>query len=145
MIFGSGSSSPSFLNFNSITHVSICIYNFLTRINIFFVYSSEPYTEYKIIVIAFTLKYDGEPSDPVIQRTDIAGPTAPQIINLTCHSQDSIYLQWRRPASFYNSIDFYVINYKESSYSNYQQIQLNTSSSYAETAVRNFFYFFFFM
>lgn len=96
----------------------------------------EPYTEYKIIVIAFTLKYDGEPSDPVIQRTDIAGPSAPQIINLTCHSQDAIFLQWRRPTSFYNSIDFYVINYKENSYSNYQQIQLNTSSLYAETSVR---------
>ncbi|XP_070493823.1 putative receptor-type tyrosine-protein phosphatase mosPTP-1 [Chironomus tepperi] len=95
----------------------------------------KPYTEYKIIVIAFTLKYDGEPSDPVIQRTDIAGPSAPQIINLTCHSQDAIFLQWRRPTSFYNSIDFYVINYKENSYSNYQQIQLNTSSSYPETAI----------
>lgn len=94
-----------------------------------------PYTEYRIIVIAFTLKYDGEPSDPVIQRTDIAGPSAPQIINLTCHSQDALYLQWRRPTTFYNSIDFYVINYKESSYTNYQQIQLNTTASFPETAV----------
>lgn len=100
-----------------------------------FVSFIEPYTEYKIIVIAFTLKYDGEPSDPVIQRTDISGPSSPQIINLTCHSQDAIYLQWRRPTSFYNSIDFYVINYRDSSYSNYQQIQLNTSSSFPETAV----------
>lgn len=94
-----------------------------------------PYTEYRIIVIAFTLKYDGEPSDPVIQRTDIAGPSAPQIINLTCHSQDALYLQWKRPTTFYNSIDFYVINYKESSYANYQQIQLNTTATFSETAV----------
>lgn len=94
-----------------------------------------PYTEYKIIVIAFTLKYDGEPSDPVIQRTDLSGPSEPRIINLTCHSQDSIYLQWRRPTSFYNSIDFYVINYKENAYSSWQQIQLNTSAAFAETAV----------
>jgi receptor-type tyrosine-protein phosphatase gamma len=97
--------------------------------------ASEPYTEYRVIVIAFTLKYDGEPSDPVIQRTDIAGPSAPQIINLTCHSQDALYLQWKRPTTFYNSIDFYVINYKESSYSNFQQIQLNTTAAFAETAV----------
>lgn len=114
---------------NSITLMSNDVLSLL------FYFHSEPYTEYKIIVIAFTLKYDGEPSDPVIQRTDIAGPSAPQIINLTCHSQDAIFLQWRRPTSFYNSIDFYVINYKENSYSNYQQIQLNTSSSYPETAV----------
>lgn len=71
----------------------------------------------------------------MIQRTDIAGPSAPQIINLTCHSQDAIYLQWKRPTTFYNSIDFYVINYKESSYNSYQQIQLNTTASFAETSV----------
>lgn len=99
------------------------------------VYLAEPYTEYRIIVIAFTLKYDGEPSDPVIQKTDIAGPSAPSIINLTCHSQDALFLQWKRPANFYNTIDFYMINYKEVSYSSYQQIQLNTSSTYPETAV----------
>lgn len=94
-----------------------------------------PFTEYRIIVIAFTLKYDGEPSEPVLQRTDIAGPSAPSIINLTCHSQDALYLQWKRPTTFYNTIDFYVINYKETSYNNFQQIQLNTSASYSETAV----------
>lgn len=94
-----------------------------------------PYTEYRIIVIAFTLKYDGEPSDPVIQRTDIAGPSAPQIINLTCHSQDALYLQWKRPTTFYNSIDLYVINYKESTYNTYQSIQLNTTAAHSESAV----------
>ena len=94
-----------------------------------------PNTEYRIIVIAFTLKYDGEPSDPVIQRTDISGPSAPQIINLTCHSQDSLYLQWKRPTSFYNSIDFYMINYRESGYSSYQQIQLNSNASLADAWV----------
>lgn len=93
------------------------------------------YTEYRIIVIAFTLKYDGDPSDAVIQRTDIAGPSAPQIINLTCHSQDALYLHWKRPASYYNSIDFYVINYKESSYSSYQQIQLNATAASSDAAV----------
>lgn len=97
--------------------------------------SAGPYTEYRIIVIAFTLKYDGEPSEPVIQRTDIAGPSAPQIINLTCHSQDALYLQWKRPTTFYNSIDLYVINYKESTYNTYQSIQVNTTSSFAESAV----------
>jgi hypothetical protein len=94
-----------------------------------------PYTEYRIIVIAFTLKYDGEPSDPTIQRTDISGPSAPQIINLTCHSQDSLYLHWKRPTSFYNSIDFYMINYRENGYTSYQQIQLNTNASLADAWV----------
>lgn len=103
--------------------------------NLFIINFKGPFTEYRIIVIAFTLKYDGEPSEPVLQRTDIAGPSAPSIINLTCHSQDALYLQWKRPTTFYNTIDFYVINYKEISYNNFQQIQLNTSASYSETAV----------
>lgn len=95
----------------------------------------EPFTEYRIIVIAFTLKYDGEPSDSVTQQTDIAGPSAPYIMNLTCHSQDALYLQWRRPAIFYHSIDFYMINYRDVAYSRFQQIQINTTTTVSETAV----------
>ncbi|KAG5670578.1 hypothetical protein PVAND_000830 [Polypedilum vanderplanki] len=94
-----------------------------------------PNTNYKIIVIAFTLKYDGEPSETLNVTTDIAGPSAPQIINLTCHSQDAIFLEWKRPVTYHNSIDFYVINYKDSSYGSYQQIQLNTSETVPTTAI----------
>jgi receptor-type tyrosine-protein phosphatase gamma len=113
------------------THRRSCS-NYFTLLS--FIYAG-PNTNYKIIVIAFTLKYDGEPSETLNVTTDIAGPSSPQIINLTCHSQDAILLEWKRPVTYHSSIDFYVINYKESSFSNYQQIQLNTSGDVPTTAV----------
>jgi receptor-type tyrosine-protein phosphatase gamma len=104
---------------------------------------TEPYTEYRIIVIAFTLKYDGEPSDQVIQRTDIPGPSAPQIINLTCHSQDALFLHWKRPSTFYNSIDSYVINFKEAHTSKLEELRVPTNSSIPDVWVCDFNHLFF--
>lgn len=95
----------------------------------------EPYTEYHIQVKAFTWKNDGEPSDVVIQKTDISGPSAPIIVNLTCNSQDALYLRWKRPLEYYNSIDFYIISYRIFAQNEFQEIQFNASAAHLETAV----------
>lgn len=71
----------------------------------------EPYSEYKITVKAFTWKNEGEASDAVTQRTDISGPSAPIVSNLTCHNLDALYLRWKRPAEYYNTIDYYIVRY----------------------------------
>lgn len=84
---------------------------------------------------AYTQKNEGETSAPVIAKTDIAGPSAPLILNLTCAAEDSIYLRWARPREFFNSIDFYFINYI-SDHSN-DNITLDTSTKYFETEVRD--------
>lgn len=110
----------------------ISLFSLLFLISLCF---TEPFTEYRIIVIAFTLKYDGEPSDSVTLRTDIPGPSAPQIINLTCHSQDALFIHWKRPSTFYNSIDSYVINYKESIASKFDELKISTNSSIPDTWV----------
>lgn len=70
--------------------------------SIFFL--SEPYTEYKIFVKAFTRKNDGNPSDTVVNKTDISGPSEPRILNLTCQTQDTIFVQWERPAQILHSL-----------------------------------------
>lgn len=70
---------------------------------------SEPFTEYKIWVKAYTGKNEGEQSDPVINTTDISGPSPPRILNLTCQTQDTIFLQWARPDHYFYSIDYYYI------------------------------------
>lgn len=120
-----------FMSFSS--HISVylsCFLSFLSSLA-----STEPFTEYRIIVIAFTLKYDGEPSDSVTLRTDIPGPSAPQIINLTCHSQDALFIHWKRPSTFYNSIDSYVINYKESVAGKFDELRITTNSSVPDSWV----------
>lgn len=58
---------------------------------------------------AFTKKNDGFPSDPVINTTDVAGPSEPRWLNLTCKSLDTIRIEWERPATYYNSVDYYYI------------------------------------
>lgn len=49
------------------------------------------------------------PSDPVINTTDVTGPSEPRLLNLTCKTEDAIRIEWERPAIYYNSLDFYYI------------------------------------
>lgn len=92
-----------------------------------------PNSEYKIFVKAFTQKNEGEPSGAVINKTDISGPSAPVILNLTCAAQDSIYLHWARPIKFDNSIDYYYINYV--SEHSEENITLETETEHLDSAV----------
>jgi len=68
--------------------------------------------EYKLWLKAFTWKHEGEPSDPIIVQTDVRGPSAPRIANLTCHNADTLFLQWHRPSIYNKSIDLYYIYYR---------------------------------
>lgn len=87
---------------------------------------------------AFTWKNEGNGSDIVIQRTDISGPSPPIVVNLTCQSEDALYLRWKRPLEFYNSIDFYTVSYRSVAQPEHQEIKINASSSHLETAVREY-------
>lgn len=97
--------------------------------------STEPYSEYKITVKAFTWKNEGDASEAVTQKTDISGPSPPIVVNLTCHNQDALYLRWKRPLEYYNSIDFYIISYRIVSQHDFQEIKFNASATHLETAV----------
>lgn len=84
---------------------------------------------------AFTWKNEGDASESVIQRTDIAGPSPPIVVNLTCHNQTEMYLRWKRPLEYYNTIDFYIITYREEDDHRVEEIRLNASATHLETAV----------
>ncbi|XP_018334837.1 tyrosine-protein phosphatase 99A [Agrilus planipennis] len=68
-----------------------------------------PDTNYEIWVKAFTGRHEGNSSASIFKKTDIAGPSSPSILNLTCQSPESIFIQWGRPAEFYKNIDYYFI------------------------------------
>lgn len=100
---------------------------------------------------AFTWKNEGEASDAVTQRTDISGPSAPIVVNLTCHNLDALYLRWKRPLEYYNSIDFYIVSFRSVAQHDFQEIKINASARHLETAVsiemeiKLFFFFFTFL
>ncbi|XP_068916356.1 tyrosine-protein phosphatase 99A isoform X2 [Tenebrio molitor] len=113
------------MNRDKIKHVSPYITYNLTNL--------KPYTEYKIWVKAYTRNHEGEPSDPIYNSTDISGPSAPRILNLTCQTQDNIFFQWARPNHFYFSIDYYYIYIKLNNRI-WKNFTIETSKEHLETS-----------
>ncbi|XP_022250012.1 protein sidekick-2-like, partial [Limulus polyphemus] len=86
-----------------------------------------PYTKYSFWVEAFTSKNQGEPTEKLEVWTDVKGPSAPNIVNLTCHSLDTIYVQWERPQIFHKSVDHYYVYYRSEKSWDFTRIDVNAT------------------
>ncbi|XP_046974011.1 uncharacterized protein LOC124540458 isoform X1 [Vanessa cardui] len=88
--------------------------------------SLKPFTPYKIWVRSFyNFPLDGVMSSDLIERlgpqseslyvlTDVRPPSPPIILNLTCDQPNGIlYLQWRQPLEYNNSLDQYVVTLRK--------------------------------
>ena len=64
-----------------------------------------------------------------------SGPSAPKVINLSCQSQESLYFAWKRPETYYNSIDYYIISFRNIAFHNFREIELTANASILETSV----------
>lgn len=80
-----------------------------------------PLTWYTVSIQAFSNKFIGDSSSPLKFRTDLSAPSAPQSVNVTCFTQDTILVQWLRPEKFYEKIDFYYVQYKPDSNSLHEE------------------------
>nr|XP_022298324.1 tyrosine-protein phosphatase 99A-like isoform X1 [Crassostrea virginica] len=75
----------------------------------------QPFTQYRVQVRAITGGGKGEFSDVYPVYTDVAGPSPPEITNLTVLGSRSIYLSWEAPQKFYRTINHYYIEIKDTS------------------------------
>ncbi|RWS15894.1 tyrosine-protein phosphatase 99A-like protein [Dinothrombium tinctorium] len=94
------------------------------RVKQYTVGNLRPFTSYKIWVQALNRKHGGNYSNAVQAKTDVQGPSAPLIVNLTCSSVDSLFLQWERPKTFYNQIDCYFVSYRSEKSHDFEEIEL---------------------
>ncbi|XP_037087652.1 tyrosine-protein phosphatase 99A-like [Pollicipes pollicipes] len=72
----------------------------------------DPDTEYSVWLKAVTGAGEGDRSFPVRARTDVSGPGAPVITNITCPTDTSLGLQWRKPEVVYGLVDLYYLLYR---------------------------------
>ena len=54
--------------------------------------------------------------------TDVSGPSAPMITNLTCLNPTTIYLKWDRPRKVHKDIDFYIVSFRDESQWKFQEL-----------------------
>ena len=75
-----------------------------------------PYTEYRVFVRGIVAGVESRDSEHLVALTDVTRPTAPRIENVTCYDggggRAAIYVQWRRPGTFYRSVDYYKIFFR---------------------------------
>ncbi|CAG7829740.1 unnamed protein product, partial [Allacma fusca] len=97
------------------------------------------FTEYKLWVKAFTWKNEGESSAPIIVKTDVRGPSPPKIVNISCLAEDALFIQWQRPGRFYNSIDFYYVDYRSEEWLDFEEVALPARSPLGDETVHGSF------
>lgn len=95
----------------------------------------EPDTTYSVKVKAFSAKHEGNESAPTVGRTDIMGPTAPFLTNVSCEYNNSIMVEVTRPEKYPGTIDMYYIDVYENGLL-FDQMALTTDKKYLATSVR---------
>ena len=85
-----------------------------------------PFTKYEVWVVPVgETEMEGKPSEKIWQTTDTAAPSAPFITNVTCYETQKIYIEWKRPKTYYKTVDYYYIHYKPSLESaRYEDVQI---------------------
>ena len=74
--------------------------------------------------------------------TDLSSPGPPIISNLTCQDENTLYVQWLRPAKVYGSVDLYYIYYRPEDAFTFDEIAINSVNNRMENNVSKYYYFY---
>ncbi|XP_037087919.1 protein sidekick-2-like [Pollicipes pollicipes] len=96
----------------------------------------EPDTKYSVWLKAVTSAGESDRSFPWMARTDVSGPGAPVITNITCPTVTSLGLQWRRPKLFYGSVNMYYLLYRSEESRGFVERMVPVRSSRLQFSVR---------
>ncbi|CAL4156072.1 unnamed protein product, partial [Meganyctiphanes norvegica] len=94
--------------------------------------SLEPDSKFKVWTKAFTQRHEGKSSSPVMIETDVSGPSAPVIYNLTCQTDFTALLQWYRPTKVYGKVDLYYIYIRLEDSFEFDEIVVNSVNNRLE-------------
>lgn len=72
----------------------------------------------------FTWKNEGESSEMIVVKTDVRGPGPPKIVNVSCLAEDALFIAWQRPTTFYNSIDFFYVDYRSELWNEFEEVPI---------------------
>lgn len=95
----------------------------------------DAFTEYKIWVKAFTWKNEGESSDAIVVKTDVRGPYPPRIVNVSCLSEDALFIQWHRPSKYYHTIDFYYVDYRSEEWREFEEVAVSAHADQTDYSI----------
>lgn len=98
--------------------------------------SAVPYTRYTVWLNAKTGKHEGVSSERLSLRTDVGAPSAPELQNVSCRADTSVFLEWRRPRVVHGSIDSYHVLYRQHRDAVFQVASIPTSYSVRREQVR---------
>ncbi|XP_037070696.1 tyrosine-protein phosphatase 99A-like isoform X1 [Pollicipes pollicipes] len=91
-----------------------------------------PYTEYRVWTCAKSRRTEGRRSTAVDVRTDVSGPGAPLLGNITCRGGSSVYVHWRRPLQLHGTVDFYLVQYRSEEQHEFEELVIPTTASRQE-------------
>jgi hypothetical protein len=101
---------------------------------------SDPFTTYQIWIEGIFVKSRSLASKPILANTDVNQPSPPDLLNATCFDTGSIYVEWKRPDRYDNSVDYYKLYHKPLSDPTFNSvtIQADAKENYLSVSVQYF-------
>lgn len=87
----------------------------------------DPFTTYKIWIVAIVDGHESDPSESILANTDVDQPSSPFLVNASCVDTGKIYVQWRKPEKFDNSVDYYKLYHRPVSEPTFKSITIIAS------------------